>query len=173
MDEEKIKEVKNNLKEINKFIATLDPAIRQPAFEKLAPLYFAKGGAPAGKGSAAPGQGGTPDHLDSGQGDQEEFFRAHPDKEAHENVYLISAWFYSRYGISLFTNNEIKEIAKVEGLSIPDRPDMTLKSLKHDGKPVFRRKGKAWQPTVQGEAYLRENFGVTMGRNTKPDDISK
>ena len=81
----------------------------------------------------------------------------------------IAAYFYSQYGYDSFKVNDLKELADKVGLVVRDRPDMTFKSAKDKGKPLFKVAGGNISPTVNGEIALRDKYGVSKGQQVKGD----
>lgn len=162
MDTDKIKEAKKWLAEIDKTVKQFDPAIRASAFELLAPLYF---GASLNHGQTN-SNSRKADHGDSD--DKGAFFVAHGDGEPHQNVLLIAAWLYSQFGKTPITRAHIDAEAAETGLTVPDRPDVTMRAAKHDGKNLFRQRGKGWELTVSGEVRVKELFGVRRGNQHLP-----
>ena len=170
-----LESVTKEILEINKTIAKLDPAIRGRAFEILADAAFgagkSSGGPPAGSGrhrktgDPSSGKPAAPSGM-------EEFFSEYEHDKPAENCRLISAWLYSQYGKSPFTAAQMKDIADETGITIPDRPDMTMKGAKHSKKALYRQKGKAFELTVTGEAYVKETYGVRKGNKTPPSEES-
>jgi len=167
MDDSRINDAKKKLAEINKAIAALDPSIRLAAFEILAPIYFEDREPSDGKKPKTPktdkshGRGSSPT-------DPDKFFNEHDHKRPKDNVHLVAAWFYSQYGVTPISKKDLRECADGAGLTVPERPDNTMRSAKKDGKNLYRQKGGGWQLTVKGEAYLREAYGVKKGNKTRP-----
>lgn len=167
MHEAKLVELKKKLKEISKVISELDPAIRSFAFQILAPLYFEDGESKVlkrEKGKKVPiSEEGT-------QGDRASFYRSFENDKPSDNVMLITAWFYSQYGVYPVTSKEIVEEANDAGLTVPDRPDNTMRVAARDRKKLFRKRGNGWQLTVIGEAFLKENYKVKKGNKPRPSE---
>ena len=162
MDTDEIAEAKKWLIDIDKTIKQLDPAIRLAAFERLAPKYFDTNGSSCQRDST--GQSASSD----GDGDKGDFFESHGDGEPHQNVLLIAAWLYSQFGKFPITRAHVNTEAAETGLTIPDRPDMTMRTAKHDGRNLFRQRGRGWELTVSGEARVKELFRVRRGNKQLP-----
>lgn len=167
MDDERIKDAKRKLTDINKTIAALDPSIRAAAFEVLAPIYFDDYEA-SGDSEDPKTKTPRPRRGRSAPGDRAKFFNEHDHDKPKDNVHLIAAWFYSQYGVSPLTQNDIRECASDAGLTIPDRTDNTMRAAKKDGKNLYRQKSSGWQLTVKGEAYVKETYGVKKGNKPRP-----
>lgn len=116
--EERVK----RLQEIDKIIKTLDPAIRAMSFEIL------KGYVLEIKYSDS-GDEENEDTNDSGE-DSDNFFAKYNHDKPSDNVLLIAAQHYSIYGTEPLSMDEVKSTADDVGITIPNRPDMTLKSFK-------------------------------------------
>jgi hypothetical protein len=161
MNKNTINDVKQKLVDMNKTIASLDPAIRSAAFDILAPYYFedyepptadekeSKGKQKHGVGTSAPNIG--------------RFFAAHEHTKPKDNVSLIAAWLYSQHGAITITAKMCRDVATQIGITISNRPDNTMRQAKRKGKNLFRQQGKGWQPTTHGELFLRETYGVRKG----------
>ena len=167
MNDERIKDAKKKLAEINKTVSALDASIRAAAFEILAPLYFedyeADGEAsdPDEKRASTRRRRATPSNSGA-------FFNQHDHDKPRDNVHLISAWFYSQYGVTPVTPADVRECANEAGLTIPERPDNTMRTAKKDGKNLYRQKSSGWQLTVKGEAYVKEMYNVKKGNKPRP-----
>jgi hypothetical protein len=168
MDDERIKDAKKKLGDINKTIAGLDAAIRAAAFEILAPLYFDDYEAPEGTDRSKQKKKPPARRTRSTPGDPGAFFNEHDHDKPKDNVHLISAWFYSQYGVTPVTQADIRECANDAGLTIPERPDNTMRYAKKDGKNLYRQKNSGWQLTVKGEAYAKETYSVKKGNKPRP-----
>ncbi|HEX03996.1 MAG TPA: hypothetical protein ENH10_02425 [Bacteroidetes bacterium] len=165
MNDDLIKDAKKKLADINKTVAALDPSIRSAAFDILAPLYF-EDHDPAEKDSS---DGKTPRRRKpASSANSEKFFSAHDHDKPKDNVHLIAAWFYSQYGVTPLTKADLIEMGSEVGLTIPDRPDNTMRQAKSDGKNLYRQKSGGWQPTVNGEAYLKSQYSVGKGKKIRP-----
>ncbi|UYV13876.1 MAG: hypothetical protein NCW75_06200 [Phycisphaera sp.] len=166
MNDDRINDAKKKLGEINKVIAGFDDSIRAAAFEILVPLYFDDYESDedthrSKKDPAARGATSVP-------GDPATFFNKHDHDKPKDNVHLICAWIYSQYGVTPITPVDIREYANDAGLTIPDRPDNSMRTAKKDGKNLYRQKNSGWQLTVKGEAYANETYGVKKGNKPRP-----
>ena len=172
-----LEDVKKKLKEMNAFVADLEPAVRAAAFEMLRPHYFGDDGATPsadeGKKPTTPKQKSTAKAATNkpqvASENQEEFFGQFDTKKPADNVMLIAAWLYSQYGNADILPAEVKDIANGAGLTVAARTDNTLRQAKDKGKTLFRQTTKGWQPTLAGEAYLKETFNVKKGTKQKPE----
>jgi hypothetical protein len=148
------------LEELNGVIAKLDPAIRAESFGLLKAYVTETVPAPQDLPSHAFGASQSKsDHL---------FTKFGNDKPA-ENVILMAADLYARYGCEPFTQTDVRSTADAAGLIVPERIDKTLTSARRDGKALFHRVGKdRYKPTVHGEAYLKSTYGVSKGIGPRP-----
>ncbi len=167
MSEERLLKAQKKLLAINKSITRLDPAIRLAAFEILAPYYFGEEPGPPKKKADKAGKSAKPDVSS-----REKFFGSFDHKKPGDNVHLVAAWLYSQHGVFPITSKDISDVAGDIGLTIPMRPDNTMRSAKHNGNNLYKKKKKAkgWQLTVKGEAYMRETYDVKKGTKTRPTD---
>jgi hypothetical protein len=168
---EKIASALKDLQEINAVITTLDPAIKEKAFERLFPMIFA----PAGRSELLTG------NAESEQKDAETavsvadtssleaFFANLNQTRPAENVMAICAWLYATKGDAIITLDEIKGVGDQVGMTLPDRPDMTLAQKKNKKNPCFRKNGKGYSLTVHGKTFLKEQYGA---RPVKVDTAS-
>jgi len=169
MSDEQIKEVKKKLLEINQIISELDPTIRAQAFEILAPHYF-KDRLPSK--TAAVKRAEEAEKIETVSTDDEAaFFRAFSHEKPSGNVHFIAAWYYSQYGLFPITTKLLRQKANEVGLTIPARPDATMRVAKKDGRNLYRKKGNGYQPNVHGEAYLKEIYSVSKGTKTLPPEL--
>ena len=167
MDDERIKDAKKKLADINKVVSGLDASIRAAAFEVLAPLYFDDYDA-GGEGSDPGEKKARTRRAQTIPSNRETFFNQHDHDKPSDNVHLISAWFFSQYGVTPLTQADVRECADDAGLTIPERPDNTMRTAKKDGKNLYRQKSSGWQLTVKGEAYVKEMYNVKKGNKPRP-----
>ena len=171
MNPEKIREIEKKLAEINKVISGFDPAIRLAAFEMLAPHYFDEEAQDRTKKRIAIGKDmGTSGATAT---DLEKFFGSFDHKKPKDNVLLIASWLYSQYGVVSIATKDIKDYADKTGLTVPTRPDNTMRSAKKNSKNLFRQHGNGWELTVHGEAHLKETYEVKKGSKTRPSEDSE
>ena len=97
-----------------------------------------------------------------------DFFETRDVSKPAEAVMAITAYLFQQFGSEPFSPQEIRDIADEVGLTVPQRIDMTVKSAKKNGKPIFRsvERGK-YAPTVFGEATLKADHNVTKGRRKR------
>lgn len=175
MAKDRIREVEAKLKQISQVVSELDPAIRAQAFELLARLYFpplpgpqdARGGDK--KELRQRGDSGSGKDLDHPGRDT--LFTSFEHNKPADNVKLIVAWLYSQYGVFPITGSLIKENAA--SLTVPERPDMTMRNSKDDGKRLFRKKGAGFQLTVHGEELMKKTYSVKKGTKPVPQEDEK
>lgn len=160
MNEGMYKDRVKRLKEVDKVIKSLDPAIRAASFELLE-SYITSGDHTSSK-TGGKGKGGEVTTSD-------ELFTKHEHKKPHENAMLITAYLYSEYGSEPFSLEEIRKKAKDVGLTIPEKLTMTFKQCKNKGKALYTSTGRGkFKPTVNGEQYLRDTYSVSKGTKQKP-----
>lgn len=167
MSNKRLEDVKKKLFEMNEIISKLDPTIRAAAFDILQPEYFETPAVPpkndTRKKEAAARPGTHPDDLGK-------FISAHEQTKPADNVTLLAAWLYSHYGSYPITAKEIKELGDTCGLLTPRRSDNTMRQARHKGKALFIRNGKGWKPTITGEIYFNETYGVKKGNKPLPKE---
>lgn len=171
MARDRLSDTKKKLTELNNFISTLDPAIRAAVFEILIPLYIKE--APGKPKTSAPTPGVRPSRGKAIDDDPDKFFGSYESEEPKGNLYLIAAWLYSQHGVYPIPTTDINKLADDHGLTIPQRPDMTMKSAREEGKNLFKKQGRGWKPTVHGEGYLKKKYGVKKGRKPVPPKKSE
>jgi hypothetical protein len=160
MSDQQVADAKKKLLEINKTITALDPAIRSAAFEILKPYYFDNEFIP--KVPIPPkGKEGAKKTIKAG--DAAAFFESHDHTKPKDNVYLISAWLYSQYGCIPITTELCRRVADDTGITLPSRPDATMRMATNNGKSLFKKQGKGFSPTVHGELYLKDTYTVAKG----------
>lgn len=157
----KTDDVVKKLLELNKLIKSLDPSIRQQSFDLLKPLFF----------ESIPSN--DEESISDGKQDVqkkvvntnsiESFFKSFDHKKPSDNVFLIAAWLYSQYGVISISSEHIKSVADDTGLTVPGRPDMTLKAATKSGKHLFKKQDAGFKPTVHGEAYLKDTYHIKKG----------
>ena len=164
MDHAVFQERVNRLKEVNDVIKALDPAILEAALPLLAD--YVTGHSSVRKPAQEP-SGGTGNEI--APQDAAEFFAKFPDGKPSDNAVLIAAFLYRQYGAEPFKLDEIREIAKSVGLTIPSSLDMTLKQAQRDGKSLFQHSGRGeYKPTVHGELYFKKTYQVSTGTKRHP-----
>jgi hypothetical protein len=97
-------------------------------------------------------------------------------KKPAENVMLLVARHYSRYGGESFTAADLRDEAARAGLTVPARIDMTLNQGGRKGKKFFQSLGRgAFRVTVHGETFLKETYQVKKGRQKRetPSEVSE
>lgn len=165
MNGKKIEVAKSALLEINELLVKLDPSIRTSAFDILRPLYFIEDQL-ASKSPSPTKDSEDQSETGSAPAELADFIASRDHKKPADNVMLLAAWFYSMHGPYPITAKQIKGLADSCGLTVPTRPDNTMRQAKYKGKSLFSRQGKGWQPTVSGETYLKDEYKVKKG--TKP-----
>jgi len=163
MSKEKSGDLKKELLEINKFIAKLDPLIRLKAFELLIEDTDANTTKSEGdtvkKGSKAKAIPAS---------SFEEFLKKSEHKTPADALELIVAWLYSQHGTIAITTQMVRTLSNSSGLTIPTRPDATMRVATDKGKKLYARDPKGYKLTVSGELYLKEKYSVSKGSKPVP-----
>jgi len=172
MDEEAFEAATERLKEVDKVIKGLDPAIRESAFDVLKP-YVGTGTLPGEVGSSGGGNGGSGDGSGSGansEGRSKRLLEENAGASPADNAVMCAAIWFDEYGKSPFTYEDIRGIANDLGVTISERLDNAINSAKRNGKKLFKAAGKKGTkaPTTHGELYFKEKYGVTQGSKTPP-----
>ena len=155
------------LKEVNSVVKTLEPAIREGAFELL--KGYITSGAPEKRAKDGPKKSHTNDSTDG-----KDFIATFDHEKPSDNAKLIAAYYYREYGSAAFSLDEVRETAEDVGVTIPARLDMTLQGAVKDGKKLFRRAGRGkFKPTVHGEKYMKDTYKVSKGTKKKADESDK
>jgi len=164
MSEDHFVQVLRRLEQSGKVLEKLPSEVRLAAFNALVPsLVSDESDAPIDTQQHLPLK--KQSHSSSGE---ELFSKFSHDKPA-DNVKLITAYLYSQYGSESFSLAEIRSWAKQVGLTIPGRPDMTIKAALDDGKKLYQSTGREkYAPTVHGEALLKKTYGISKGTNQRP-----
>jgi len=155
MDDTRLEQIEARLKRANAIVEKLAPEIRADAFAVLRPYV---------EGDLAPSHR-TPAPK-KGLSDRAQLLEAHGGSAPVDNVLLATAVWYSEYGSSPFTQDDIRTIIEEGGLTGPVRLDRTFDTTtKGKGRSLFRKVGPGrWVPSVPGETYFKETFGVSKGR---------
>lgn len=164
MDKKSFAEIEERLLDVNKVIAKLDASIRVAAFDFLKPYVSTGIMAPSADSKKLTQESGP-------HGDVSDLIQKHGDGKPHENVNLLAALWFSEYGSYPFSSAYIREKADSTGLTVPARPDMSLKGAKEKGKSLYLSPSKGFfKPTVVGEAFLKTTYGVRKGTKTPPSE---
>lgn len=171
MSDDQVKELKKKLLEINQIVSELDPAIRVQAFEILAPHYFEER---LPKKTIVEKRAEKTEKVEKiPTEDQATFFSDFSHKKPFENVHLIVAWYFSQFGLFPITTELLRQKAQDVGLTIPERPDTTMRYAKKKGKNLYRKQENGYLPTVYGEANLKEIYKVSKGTKTLPSELEQ
>jgi hypothetical protein len=162
-----IEELKTKILEFNEFIKTLDPTVREAAFNVLCANIISPGTASY---SQTTSEALSPELTAFGSTDEiGSFISQYEHDKPKDNVMLLVAWLYSQYGSYPITAKEIKTLADEIGLIIPERADNTMRSAKHNGKTLFTQQAKGWKLTVAGELRLKDVYAVKKGTGQRPE----
>jgi hypothetical protein len=88
------------------------------------------------------------------------FAACHSSGTPAQNMLAMTAWIHLHDSDCLITPQKIKALANVCGLTVPRRPDCTLRYASHKGNRLFMRQGYGWQLTVYGSAYVTNAYGI-------------
>jgi hypothetical protein len=169
------------MKEVEKAILQLDESVRGAAFEVMRDFILtgdeSVSGKPGGTGGRSKPPAKTEEKSTKSKVVAPVGFNAFIDQfeseTPHENAYAIAAHLYREYGDAPFSLDEIRGLAKVGGVTIPARPDMTFLQAKEGTRKLFKRAGKGeFRPTVTGEAFFKETYGVRKGTKSRPEPES-
>jgi hypothetical protein len=168
MDETLFKETVERLKAVDAVIKDLDTALRPEAVKMLRP-YITGHDVPIEESDGGGGEedgGAKPKKKPRGQSfDEEAFVDKHHTDNPPDNARTALAIYYAQFGRGpLKPNADLKPIGDRTGLILPDRIDMTLKGVKHEGGLILRKTGDGYRITPPGEKYLKETYDVTRGR---------
>jgi len=151
------------LLKINDLVGKMDPALRVQTFDLLVARYVGKQAAQAKTPAAKTekDQPAEPEVIDTS--DLGEFIASFDTKKPADALNVLIAWLFSQRGAQPFTVNELKELADSCGLTVPSRPDMTLRQSKNGGKALFTKSGNGWKLTVSGELHIKDIYKVSKG----------
>jgi hypothetical protein len=154
-----LEEALKKVSKINDVVSKLDSEIKVSAFDFLMRVAFTE--LPKIKSEV------DDDKSEETVGsDAETFLSKYSHDQPSDNVFLVVAWLYSQHGIISLTQNIIKDVADNAGLTIPNRPDMTMKKAQSEGKKLFVKSGNGYKLTVNGEAYLKKTYKVKKGNKS-------
>jgi hypothetical protein len=163
MDNKTFEERTARLNEVAKIIEKIPDEIRHDAFQLLKDYVTGQKSTPSGKTNS----GNTdiePVNIES----KRDFFAQYDNGKPADNVKLLAAWFYNEYGTEAFSIDELREEADNVGITIPSRPDATIKTAAAKGKKLFNSAGRGkYKPTVHGETNLKELYSVKKGTKTR------
>lgn len=161
-----LEEMKKRIADLNEFVATLVPEIRERAFVVLELYGVGTAGAaeiPAPTNDAALGDEDAPSEF--------MFFSQVPSSKPAEAAMAIAAYWYSQYGTAPFTKTWVEAAAARVGLTIPARVDMTYRQARRGGKLLFAASKGFFTVTVHGEMALKDAFAVKKGtRSPEPEN---
>ena len=191
MDEEAFKALVKRLSDVNKVVASLDPAIRADAFALMEP--YVAGSRADGPQRPARGSGGdaTPAGTRAARKsaprrpkrakqtavvptdeEEEALVEQHLSDDDSTNALLALAILYMRHGRGLFDLGHLKGVAQQFNLNVPRRMDKFFLAAKRgdDKRHVLRKQEDGWKVTPSGGDWLNETYGVKMGRDPLPAD---
>jgi hypothetical protein len=161
------REIVKRMKEVEKALTSLDPSVRGEAFAMMRG-YILGGGASADDNNVV-----DPEQKRTTPRGAAAFLKKHEGKKDADNVLAVAAWWYSQYGNTWFNPNEnLRPLADQAGLTVSTRIDNTIRQMKREDKPLFRKRGASYAPTPHGERYMKKTFDVTKGSGTPPAEDS-
>lgn len=165
MDRGKIEEVKKKLQEINDIVCGYDPEIRAGAFDILAWYYFGDEMPKLGRSPGPPGQVEQPGTQGDviNMDDLEKFVRSFDHSKPSDNIHAIAAWYYSQYGLVPIARKTVEDAATKASVTVPSRPDNTMKQASKGGKKYYQQGSKGFKLTVSGEKFLQQTYDVIKG----------
>jgi hypothetical protein len=164
VDEAAYKRLKKKILDVNAVISKLDSAIRGDAFVLLRPYLTEDAEISLAKKTSKAGT--KQQHTD--HSDATDLIQAHPDGSPADNVVLIAAYLYGKFGTQPFSASEIRQLGDSFGVTVPHRIDNTLRVAKREGKRLFQKVGKQFKPTVNGEAHFKTEYRVAKGHEPRP-----
>ena len=137
MDKEKFQERTEKIKEVDAFVKTLDPSIREAAFKLLESYITGRPKSTIGKNEKGPPSDVQKDTI-SVDASKEEFFSNFDHDKPADNALLIAAHHYSQYGTAPLTAKEARAVADSVGITIPNRIDVTFGGAKENKRAFFK-----------------------------------
>ncbi len=156
----------NKILEINGIVKSLDPALQERASDILLKMAFGnlvQDNDQASTSKNRPQKFGI--SRTNATINRPVFFNGYEHDRLKDNVHLIVAWLYSRYGLFPVGTKLVRETADRIGLPIPNRPDNTMRQAKCKGQSLYQHIGRGWQLTPLGERYLHQRYEVKRGRS--------
>lgn len=184
MDETQFNERVRRLEQINGVVSKLDPAIRGEAFDVLKAYVSDDDRGKTRKAATGGGTNGTAARKSPARKPatpkapvvakpvegEEELLEANLSETDHENAMLVLAILYARHGRGPFQMVHITAVARQYNLNVPARLDMFFRSAKRGESKalVIRKMAEGWKIMPGGETWLKETYGVKMGRDPLP-----
>jgi len=161
MDDHSLDETLEQVLKIDRVIRQLDESIRIPAFELLTGLYIGKVN---GGGYLTRAHQHLQEHNASVLLQGLELFAQHYGNPARPaaNVLVLAAWCHLHQQDEALTPRMLRTLATCGGLSIPRRPDCTLRYTSENRKPLFERHEDGWQLTEAGRAHVEQHFSLPI-----------
>jgi hypothetical protein len=164
MDEATFKELAGRLKTASAVIQGLDPVLREDAWKMLHPYVAGDQPQDAEVGRQKSGtRSGS--KTPSGAVDEDVLIEQHESDKEAENLYLTVAILYQRHGRGPFTIEFIKSVGQELDLTLPNRPDTTLRN---SSKKTVRKQDGGYKVQPSGETWLKETYKVAKGKQSLP-----
>ncbi|MCP4203441.1 MAG: hypothetical protein GY769_16105 [bacterium] len=146
--------------------------LQEAAFNRALDELLGKEKVGGGSGGAEERDGGS--SAEPSKSDYESFFSSVDSSERPSRcLFRIVAWLYLQHGVFPIQVEDLRCIAEDTGLTIPERPDMTMRQARKGGKSLFRRQGKGYRLTVNGEAFIKETYKVLKGKKPRQSKDNK
>lgn len=164
------------MKEVDTALKELDPSVRGAAFAMMESYILGREAGRDGKPrveakrQVEPRDGGGGGDGDGSDDGIEAFFVDRDISKPADAVYALAGYLYSVYGSAPFTVQELRDLGREVGLTLPQEPDATLRMARSKKKTLFRHDGASWVPTTMGELVLKEKFDIKKGRKKRPRD---
>lgn len=167
MDENTFKGRASRLEAIADVLKKLPEGVHQRAFALLEPYVTGVQPPPVADADEKGAEADTDHSNDS----KVEFFSDFDDEKPADNLKRIAAWFYKEYGDDPFSLEDLRKVAKEVGVTIPARPNDTLRASRYDGKKTFEATGRGkFKPTIAGQKYLKQTFNVEKGTKSRSQE---
>jgi hypothetical protein len=167
-------EVVKRMKEVEKATAALDISVRGEAFAMMHD-YIINGDATDPSRSEMAGQKRSGSTRNKGDvkvvapASFDAFIMKFESDVPATNAMALAAYLYGQYGIEPLSVDEVEELAEKAGVTIPTRTDNTIRQKMWKKKKAFRMMSTGrFRPTIAGEAFFREAFGVKKGTKKRP-----
>jgi len=166
MDESVFKELAGRLKTASKVVEELDPVLREDAWAMLRP-FIAPDSEPGEEKHTGRKRSKheTSDDIPAGGISEDILIEKHESDKEADNLYLTLAILYQRHGRGPFSLELIKSAAKALDLTLPNRPDVTLRN---STKKVVRKQDGGYKVQPSGETWLKETYKVKKGKKAVP-----
>lgn len=161
MDEKTFKKLSGRLEQANRVIGKLDPILRGDAWAILRPYVTEEEAQPGSERESSKQRERTP----SSNSSEDELIEKFESEKEADNLWLTFAILFKRHGRGPFSLDLIKAVGKALDLTLPERPDTTIRN---STKKVVRKQEGGYKIQPGGEKFLKETYGVTKGKLAIP-----